>query len=178
MRFPAPQRVLTDLHIKPIGTNQQYWTKQHFKVDSGAYGNLMPLCMFKSLYNCAPANSTVNSVVHLLDYNKTEIKQLSTCDVTVRFRSIVKHIHFYIVPDRLKPIIGVSDALALGLTSFHCPIYTDWQSNSDLTHVDSTHSTNNSVSPGDGTNLRSGTGTNICMATGTNISTDTLHATS
>ena len=26
----------------------------------------------------------------------------------------------------------MGDALALGLTSFHCPIYNDWQSNSDL----------------------------------------------
>ena len=64
----------------------------------------------------------------LLDYNKQEIKQLSTCHVSVKFRSTVKHVNFYIVPDRLKPIIGVSDALALGLTSFHRPIYNDWQS--------------------------------------------------
>ena len=28
----------------------------------------------------------------------------------------------------------MSDTLALGLTSFHCPIYNDWQSNS---HIDS-----------------------------------------
>ena len=35
----------------------------------------------------------------------------------------------------------MSDALALGLTSFHCPIYTDWQSSSNLTNsVDSIHS--------------------------------------
>ena len=40
-----------------------------------------------------------------------------------------------------KPIIGVSDALALGLTSFHCPIYTDWQSDSVLANsLDSIHS--------------------------------------
>ena len=46
---------------------------------------------------------------------------------------------FYVVSYKLKPIIGVSDALALGLTSFHCPIYTDWQSN--LTNsADSIHS--------------------------------------
>ena len=41
--------------------------------------------------------------------------------------------HFYVVPDRLKPIIGVSDALALGLTSFHCPIFNNWHSTHDLT---------------------------------------------
>ena len=40
----------------------------------------------------------------------------------------------------------MGDALALGLTSFHCPIYTDWQSNSDLTNcVDSIHPNANST---------------------------------
>ena len=96
----------------------------------------MPLSMYKSLYNRVPSATTVNSAVHLLDYNK---KEINTCDVNVRFRSIVKRLHFYVVPDRLKSIIGVSDALALGLTSFHCPIYTDWQSNL-ANSVDSTHS--------------------------------------
>ena len=53
----------------------------------------------------------------------------------------MKCVHFYIIPDRLKPILGVGDALALGLTSFHCPIYENWQSNCDLTNgVDSIHS--------------------------------------
>ena len=111
---PSLQRVLTDVQLKPIGINQSYWTKQCFKIDSGAYGNLMPLSMYESLYSSVPSATTVNSAVHLLDYNKKEIKQLGTCVVNVRFRSIVKRLHFYVVPDRLKPIIGVSDALALG----------------------------------------------------------------
>ena len=138
---PSLQRVLTDVQLKPIGINQSYWTKQHFQIDSGACGNLMPPSMYKSLYSCVPSATAVNSAVHLLDYNKKEIKQLGTCVVNVRFRSIVKRLHFYVVPDRLKPIIGVSDALALGLTSFHCSIYTDWQSDCVLTNsVDSKHS--------------------------------------
>ena len=47
----------------------------------------------------------------------------------------------------------MGDALALGLTSFHCPIYTDWQSNSDLTNsVDSIHpNANSTVCTGTGT---------------------------
>ena len=134
MRSQALQRVLTDVYVKPIGTSQSHWLKQHFKIDSGACGNLMPLSMFKSLYNLLPYSTPVNSAVCLLDYNKQEIKQLGTCHVSVKFRSTVKCVHFYIVPDRLKPIIGVSDALALGLTSFHCPIFNDWQSDCDLTN--------------------------------------------
>ena len=126
--------------------NQSHWSKQCFKIDSGECGNLMPLSMFKSLYNWLPSSTTVNSAVHLLDYNKQEIKQLGTCHVSVKFRSTVKCVHLCIVPNRLKPIIGVSDALALGLTSFHCPIFNDWQSDCDLTNsVDSIHSNANST---------------------------------
>ena len=81
----------------------------------------------------------MNSAVHLLDYKKHEIKQLGTCIVSVRCRSNVKQVPFYVVSDKLKPILGMGDAFALGLTSFHCLIYTDWQS--ILTNcVDSIHS--------------------------------------
>ena len=101
----------------------------------------MPLSMFKSLYNNKLSSSTtINHAVHLVDYNKREIKQLGTCVVSVKYRSKVKHVPFYVVSDKLKPILGMGDALALGLTSFHCYIYTDWQSDSNLTNsVDSTH---------------------------------------
>ena len=139
------QRVLADVHVKPIGINQSHWSKHQFKIDSGACGNLMPLSMFNSLYSDKlPSSTTINHAVHLVDYNRQEIKQLGTCVVSIKFRSTVKRVHFYIVPDRLKPILGMGDALALGLTSFHCPIYTDWQSN--LTNsVDSIHSNANST---------------------------------
>ena len=73
----------------------------------------------------------------------------------VKFQSTVKCVYFYIVSDRLKPILGVGNALALGLTSFHCAIYEDWQSNCDLTNrVDSIHSNANST-------VHTGTGTGI-----------------
>ena len=164
---PSLQRVLTDVYIKPIGTSQYHWLKHHFKIDSGACGNLMHPSMFKSLYNHLPSSTTVNSAVRLLNYNKQEIKQLGTCCVSVKFRSNVKHVPFYIVPDRLKPIIGVGDALALGLTSFHCPIYEDWQSNYDLTSsVDSIHSnTNSTVCTGTGTDTVNSTPWEFTMGT-------------
>ena len=45
----------------------------------------------------------------------------------------------FLYSTRLKPIIGVSEGLAFGLTLFHCPIFNDWQSDCDLTNsVDST----------------------------------------
>ena len=52
------QRVLTDLHVKPLGVSQSYWLKECFKVDSGACGKLMPL------YNREPMSSTINHSVH------------------------------------------------------------------------------------------------------------------
>ena len=84
----------------------------------------------------------------------------------------MKCVHFYIVPDRLKPILGVGDALALGLTAFNCPIYKDWQSNCDLTNsVDSIHSNANStVHTGTGT----GTGTGIVNSTPQEFTMGTL----
>ena len=120
------QRVLTDLHVKSIGVGQLHWLQERFKIDSGACGNLMPLGMFKPLYSKEPSTSTINHSVCLLDYNKQEIKQLGTCKVLVRYRSTMKPVHFYVVLNRLKPIIGVSDALSLGLTSFHCLVYNNW----------------------------------------------------
>ena len=159
---PALQRVLTDVHVKAIGNKQSNWLKCRFKIDSGACGNLMPLNMFKLLYNRLPSSTSVNSAVRLLDYNKKEIKQLGTCHVCIRFRSSVKCVHFYVIPDRLKPIIGVSDALALGLISFHCPIYNDWQNDS---HIDSVLSNNHANGTGNGTSVGTGTGTGNGLGT-------------
>ena len=126
--------------------------------------------MFKLLYKRLPSSTSVNSAVCLLDYNKKEIKQLGTCHVCIRFRSTVKHVHFYVIPDRLKPIIGVSVALALGLTSFHCPIYNDWQRDS---HIDSVLSNNHVNGTGNGTSVGTGTGTGNGIGTvnGTDTST-------
>ena len=71
---PALQRVLTNVHVKAIRNKQSNWLKCRFKIDSGTCGNLMPLNMFKLLYNQLPSSTSVNSAVHLLDYNKKEIK--------------------------------------------------------------------------------------------------------
>ena len=85
----------------------------------------------------------------------------------------------------------MSDALALGLTSFHCPIYTDWQSNSDLTHsVDSIHSkgivnsttqeftvdvlTKQVIHPNANSVTPKGTGTGIVNSTTWEFTMDTL----
>ena len=95
----------------------------------------------------------------------------------------MKRVHFYVIPDRLKPIIGVSDALALGLTLFHCPIYNDWQSNSHIDSVLNNHAngTGNGTSVGTGNGNGTGNGTDTCMrgsngmGSGTHKGTDTVN---
>ena len=169
----ALQRVLTNIHIKAIGTGgQSSWLKCRFKIDSRACGNLMPVGMFKLLYNRLPSSISVNGAVHLLDYNKKEIKQLGTCYVCIRFRSTVKHVHFYVIADRLKPIIGVSDALALGLTSFHCPIYNDWQNDSHIDSVLNNYENGTGIGTSVGTGI--GTGNGNGMGNGTCKSADSV----
>ena len=140
---PSLQHVLTDLYVKPIGVSQSYWHNKCFKIDSGACGNLMPLGMYKLLYNREPMSNTINHSVRLFDYNKHEIKQLGTCKVLVKFGSMTKPVHFYVISDKLKPILGVGDALNLKLTTFHCPVFNNWHDKhkTELTpSVDSIHS--------------------------------------
>ena len=129
---PALQCVLTDIHLKAIGSNQS-WLKQRFKNDSRACGNLMPVSMYRASYRQELMTNTMNRAIKLIDYNKDETKQLGTCCVVAKFGSITKCVYFYIVSDRVKLILGVGDAVTLKLTSFHCPIYDSWHSSHDLT---------------------------------------------
>ena len=78
----------------------------------------------------------------------------------------------------------MSDALALGLTSFHCPKYNDWQSNSHIGSVLSNNHANgtgNSASVGTGNGNGTGNGTDTCtrgsngMGSGTHKGTDTVN---
>ena len=86
------EHVLTDLHIqgasnlkdyRPVG--KQYRgpvLKCRFKVDSGATGNLLPYNVFCKLFPGMPDSVTKNSIdhrVHLVAYNKGEIKQYGCC---------------------------------------------------------------------------------------------------
>ena len=79
---------------------------------------------------------------------------MKSCHVVVKFSSITKHVHLYIVLDILKPILGVGDAVALKLTCFHCPIYNSWHSSHDLGgSIDSIQKTVNASSPAFTTDL-------------------------
>ena len=56
--------------------------KCRFKVDSGAYGNLVPYNVYRELFPGMPDRVTKSSIDHtvcLVAYNKEEIKQYGCC---------------------------------------------------------------------------------------------------
>ena len=61
-------RMYTEIDCKMSSTGNV--TRQTFKVDAGAEGNLMPISMFANLYA----------------YNNTPIKQFGTCSVRLSFK--------------------------------------------------------------------------------------------
>ena len=64
--------------------------KTHFKVDTGADGNLLPLSEFFKHFPEANLNDlakTVDPHTKLYAYNNTEIKQLGVCELFVEYKS-------------------------------------------------------------------------------------------
>ena len=104
------ERVLTDLRIQgassPNNNNpvsNQYRgpvLKCRFKVDSGAYGNLLPYNIYKELFQGMPYSVTKRSIDHsvcLVAYYKEEIKQYGCCMLKVNYRGKTMVLPFYIV---------------------------------------------------------------------------------
>ena len=69
---PNLQRALTDLHVSEPGCNSN-GRSIHFKVDTGACGNLLPVNLYRQIAgNKAKANflcSTIDHSVNLMAYN-------------------------------------------------------------------------------------------------------------
>ena len=82
---PNPQCALTDLHVSEPGSNSN--RSIHFKVDTGACGNLLPVNLYKQIAESkAKVNflcSTIGHSVNLMAYNNKQIKQLGTCVLRV-----------------------------------------------------------------------------------------------
>ena len=146
------QRVLTDLTmIKANGPMCSYTSNNsveythHFKVDSGASGNLLPLCLYRKIFPNVTQVELERSIDHrvqLLAYNKKVIKQLGVCYLHVKnSKGHTKLCKFFIVNSKLNPIIGGSCAFRLGLITFKAPIYQNWSNNMSIDSVDK-HDTN------------------------------------
>ena len=103
--------------------------KCRFKVDSSAAGNIIPYNVFQELYPGMPKSILKNSInhrMHLVAYNKEEIKQLGTCVLKVNYGGKTLPQEFFVVSSKFKPIIGLNASCNLGLLSINCPTYQSW----------------------------------------------------
>ena len=95
--------------------------KSHFKVNTGADGNLLPLGGFFKHFpnaNMTQLAKTIDSSTKLYAYNNTEIKQLGVCELLVEYREHCKICQFYVV-DFPTVILGIHDSESLGLITIH-----------------------------------------------------------
>ena len=111
------KNVNTRMHTELGCEMSQNRSKQVFKIDTGADGNLMPITMFMKLYpkiSLEALSKTVDKGITLYTYNNTPIKQYGTCSVKVSFKEKQKICKFYVV-EHAMAILGVSDSEKLGL---------------------------------------------------------------
>ena len=115
-----------DMHFNNVNTRMhtelgcemsQNRSKEVFKIDTGADGNLMPITMFTKLYpkiSLETLAKTIDKGITLFAYNNTPIKQYGTCSVKVTFKGKQEICKFYVV-EHNTAILGVSDSKKLGL---------------------------------------------------------------
>ena len=119
-------------------TNSVEYT-HHFKVDSSASGNLLPLCLYRKIFPNVTQYELKWSIDHRvqsLAYKKV-IKQLGVCYLHVKnSQGHTKLCKFFIVNSKFNPIIGVNCALRLGLTCFKTLIFQNWSDNMPTDAVD------------------------------------------
>ena len=70
--------------------------------------------------------NSINHRMHLVAYNKEEIKQLGTCVLKVNYGGKTLPQEFFVVSSKFKPIIGLNASRNLGLFSINCPTYQSW----------------------------------------------------
>ena len=95
--------------------------KTHFKVNTGADGNLLPLDEFFKHFQEANLNDlakTVNPHTKLYAYNNTGIKQLGVFELLVEYKSNRKIYELYVV-DFPTAILGIHDPESLRLITVH-----------------------------------------------------------
>ena len=106
-------RMYTEIECKTPGVK----SKQTFKVNTWANGNLMPITMFAKLFPRVSLDElarTIESAVTLYAYNNTPIKQFVMCSVHLSFKRKAKICRFFIV-EHNTAILGINDSERLGL---------------------------------------------------------------
>ena len=79
------------------------------KLHTGACGNLLPFNIYRDIHPHVPIkdlHQTIENKVCLEAYNRSNIKQLGTCCLTVGYGISAKLCHFYRVPDYCRLILG------------------------------------------------------------------------
>ena len=107
-----------NLNTRPCNGNNR---KTHFKVDTGADGNLAPLGEFFKHFpesNLNDLAKTIDPHTKLYAYNNTEIKQLGVCELLVEYKSSRKICGFYVV-NFPTAILGIHDSESLKLITIH-----------------------------------------------------------
>ena len=95
--------------------------KTHFKVNTGADGNLLPLAEFFKHFPDAHLNDlarTIEPNIKLYADNNTEIQQLGICELLVEYKHNTKVCEFY-VADFPTAILGIHDSETLKLLTVH-----------------------------------------------------------
>ena len=95
--------------------------KTHFKVNTGADGNLLPLGDFFKHFPEANLNNLAKRVdphTKLYAHDNTEIKQLGVCELLVEYKMNKKIYEFY-VADFSTAILGIHDPESLRLVTVH-----------------------------------------------------------
>ena len=92
-------------------------SKQTFKVDMGADGNLMPFTIFAKLFpkiSLKLLKKTVEKGVNLFAYNNTPIRQFGVCSIYLSIKGKSEICKFYVVK-HTTAILGISNSERLCL---------------------------------------------------------------
>ena len=92
-------------------------TRETFKIDTGADGNLMQITMFAQLFpkiGLEMLGMTVESGITLFAYNNMPIKQFGKCSIRVNFKNKTANCKFFVV-EHATVILGINDSEKLGL---------------------------------------------------------------
>ena len=128
-------RMLSDLYAQSSSRKDTI----RFKLDTGTGGNMLPYDTWKEFFpgqSSTALAKTIDKGMTLQAYNKSEIRQLGTCNLKISHKGATRTCHFFIVPSQYRSILGLNDLMALNLVTFNCPTTTSWSSSRTSTSID------------------------------------------
>ena len=91
-----------------------------FKLDGGAGANLLPVGTYYKLFNKEDRDleASRDPRVSLVAANKSRIKQLGSVRLRVQVGEFERVCKFYVVPNYVRPILGLPDLTRMQLVRF------------------------------------------------------------